>query len=50
VDCFAGSCTTLAVGRKLGRKAIDIERRESQCEEILPRKPSGIARKICNHV
>jgi site-specific DNA-methyltransferase (adenine-specific) len=37
VDCFAGSGTTLAVATKLGRKAIGIEKRESQCLEIVKR-------------
>lgn len=37
IDCFAGSGTTLAVARKTGRKAIGIEKRESQCEKIVER-------------
>lgn len=31
VSLFAGSCTDLVVARKLGRKAIGFEKRESQC-------------------
>lgn len=37
VDCFAGSGTTGVVARKTGRKAILIEKRESQCEAIANR-------------
>jgi site-specific DNA-methyltransferase (adenine-specific) len=37
VDCFAGSGTTGAVARKLGRRAILIEKRESQCRAIVER-------------
>lgn len=37
VDCFAGSGTTGAYARKTGRRAILIEKRESQCEEIVKR-------------
>jgi len=37
VDCFAGSGTTLAVARKTGRRAIGIEKRESQCRAIIDR-------------
>ena len=37
VDCFAGSGTTLAVARKTGRRAIGIEKRESQCRAIVDR-------------
>lgn len=37
IDCFAGSGTTLAVARKTGRRAIGIEKRESQCQEIVKR-------------
>lgn len=37
IDLFAGSGTTLAVSRQHGRRAIGIEKRESQCEEIVKR-------------
>jgi site-specific DNA-methyltransferase (adenine-specific) len=37
VDCFAGSGTTLDVARKTGRRAIGVEKRESQCEAIAHR-------------
>lgn len=37
VDCFAGSGTTGAYARKTGRRAILIEKRESQCQEIVRR-------------
>lgn len=37
VDCFAGSGTTLVVARKTGRRAIGIEKRESQCQCIVER-------------
>lgn len=37
IDCFAGSGTTGAVARKLGRRAILIEKRESQCLAIVDR-------------
>jgi site-specific DNA-methyltransferase (adenine-specific) len=41
VDCFAGSGTTLAVARKTGRRAIGIEKRESQCQRIVERLSQG---------
>lgn len=41
IDCFAGSGTTGVVARKIGRKAILIEKRESQCEEIVQRLRQG---------
>lgn len=37
VDCFAGSGTVLEVARAQGKRAIGIEKRESQCEEIVKR-------------
>ena len=37
LDCFAGSGTTLAVALKTGRRAIGIEKRESQCKLIVER-------------
>lgn len=37
IDCFAGSGTTLAVASKTGRSAIGIEKRKSQCDEIVNR-------------
>lgn len=41
VDCFAGAGTTGAVARKTGRRAILIEKRESQCIEIVNRLSQG---------
>jgi site-specific DNA-methyltransferase (adenine-specific) len=41
VDCFAGSGTTGAVARKLGRRSIVIEKRESQCKAIVQRLAQG---------
>lgn len=41
VDCFAGSGTTGAVARKTGRRAILIEKRESQCSHIATRLAQG---------
>ena len=41
VDCFAGSGTTGAVARKLGRRAILIEKREAQCRAIVERLAQG---------
>ena len=41
VDCFAGSGTIGAVARKLGRRAILIEKRESQCRAIVERLAQG---------
>lgn len=37
IDLFAGSGTTLAVARQQGKRAIGIEKRESQCAEIVAR-------------
>jgi site-specific DNA-methyltransferase (adenine-specific) len=41
IDCFAGSGTTLAVAKKTGRRAIGIEKRESQCRAIVERLAQG---------
>ena len=37
LDCFAGSGTTGVVARKTGRRAILVEKRESQCQAIVER-------------
>jgi len=37
LDPFAGSGTVLAVARSLGMRAVGIEKRESQCKEIIKR-------------
>lgn len=37
LDLFAGSGTTLAVARAQGKRAVGIEKRESQCVEIVKR-------------
>jgi len=42
VDCFAGSGTMLAVARELGIKAIGIEKRESQCRDIVDRLAQSV--------
>jgi len=41
VDCFAGSGTTGIVARKTGRRAILVEKRESQCMAIAERLSQG---------
>lgn len=41
IDCFAGSGTTGVVARKTGRRAILIEKRESQCQAIASRMAQG---------
>jgi site-specific DNA-methyltransferase (adenine-specific) len=41
IDCFAGSGTTGVVARKTGRRAILIEKRESQCQAIAARLAQG---------
>jgi site-specific DNA-methyltransferase (adenine-specific) len=41
VDCFAGSGTVGTVARKTGRRAILIEKRESQCKAIVQRLAQG---------
>lgn len=42
VDLFAGSGTTLAVAREMGVKAIGIEKRKSQCRDIVERLSQGV--------
>ncbi len=37
IDLFAGSGTMLVVARQQGKRAVGIEKRESQCEEIVRR-------------
>jgi len=37
LDCFAGSGTVLVEARRQGKRAVGIEKRESQCEEIVKR-------------
>jgi site-specific DNA-methyltransferase (adenine-specific) len=37
LDCFAGSGTVLVEARRQGKRAVGIEARESQCEEIAKR-------------
>lgn len=41
LDCFAGSGTTGVVARRQGKRAILIEKRESQCEEAVKRLQQG---------
>lgn len=48
LDCFAGSGTTLAVARKMGYRAIGIEKRESQCEAIARRLAQGDLLSVAN--
>jgi len=42
VDFFAGSGTTLAVAREMGIKAIGIEKREKQCQDIVDRLSQSV--------
>lgn len=42
LDCFAGSGTVLAVAKQQGKRAVGIEKRESQCEEIARRLEQGV--------
>lgn len=42
LDMFAGSGTVLAVARQQGKRCVAIEKRESQCEEIVRRLAQGI--------
>lgn len=41
LDCFAGSGTALVEARRQGKRAVGIETRESQCEEIVKRLAQG---------
>ncbi len=42
LDCFAGSGTVLVEARRQGRRAVGIEKRESQCAAIVKRLSQGI--------
>jgi site-specific DNA-methyltransferase (adenine-specific) len=42
VDCFAGSGTMLAIAREMGITAIGIEKRESQCRDIVQRLSQSV--------